>query len=786
MTSSPDSASGADRLEAGLAAIKQGNYSQAIQHLERYLVSQAGALEQPNSIKARMWLATVYLRSGRPKKAIAVCQQLHSSPHIKVRDWASQTLEEIEQRYPTSTDPETDADAETADLAGFVPLQSGTTGRRSVFVPPNSSATEQPSVQNSESPPPVNPPAATSVKKPVAAPNSSIWRSAGRSQRWQPLPKLNPARLQWAEMATPIALFLLIASVFVVLNAIGLLWFKFTTSILHLSSPIPSLEIPVRQILLILGVLFVASPWLLDALLKGLYNLHPLSANTLGAHSPEAYRMIQRFSQQHQIPMPRLGIVPTQAPLAFTYGSLRRFCRIVVSQGLLDQLTDDEIATIYAGELGHILHWDFSLMSWVTIVTQIPYALYWQTAKGGDWLRERSALRQRESKLIAVLLGIGAGLLAIGSAISYGFYRLLRGSGLWLSKQRVTYSDRAACNLTGNPNGLIRALVKSAIATAQTIQRDTKTDYLLESFDLLTPLGCGAATSLGSFYPHISLTALLEWDLVNPDRHWLAINHSHPLMGDRLQRLTHYALHWQLEPELDIEPSESLNRNPRSFLLQGAPFFGLAAGYLVAQILWFAAQIAYRFGVQQISWLASDYNLFAGFMMIGLGLGIFLRFNSFFPELKHLESNRSPTHSLSESELLTTSADLSWLSTLITKPDALPIDSQPIRLEGTLLGRIGIANGLGQDLLLQTPKGLIKLHYSSQIGAVGNLLPQVTRPVDLIGQAVLITGWFRRGAIPWIDLDTLRSGGRISRSGHQVWSTILAGTAILFGLFLIV
>ena len=780
MTSSPDSASGADRLEAGLAAIKQGNYSQAIQHLERYLVSQAGALEQPNSIKARMWLATVYLRSGRPKKAIAVCQQLHSSPHVKVRDWANQTLAEIEQRYPTSTD---ETDDETADLAGFVPLRSEATGRRSVFVPPNSAATDQPSVQNSESPPPITQPSATSAA--ASPPNSSIWRSAGRSQRWQPLPKISPARLQWAEIATPIALFLLIVSVFAVLNAIGLLWFKFITSILHWSSPIPLLEIPVIPILLILAVLLVASPWLLDALLKGLYHLHPLSTNTLGAHSPEAYRMIQRFCQQHQMPMPRLGIVPTQAPLAFTYGSLRRFSRIVVSQGLLDQLTDDEIAVIYAGELGHILHGDFSLMSWVTIVSQIPYALYWQTAKGGDWLRERSALRQRESKLIAVLLGIGADLLAIGSAISYGFYRLLRWSGLWLSKQRVFYSDRAVCNLTGNPNGLIRALVKSAIATAQTIQRDTQTDYLLESFDLLTPLGCGAATSLGSFYPHLSLSALLEWDLVNPDRHWLAINHSHPLMGERLQRLTHYARHEQLEPELDIEPSESFNRNPRSFLLQGAPFFGLAAGYLVAQILWFAAQIAYRFGVQQISWLASDYNLFAGFMMIGLGLGIFLRFNAFFPELKHLET-RSSARSLSESEPLTASEDLSRLSTLMKKPDALLIDSSPIRLEGTLLGRTGIANGLGQDLLLQTPKGLIKLHYSSQLGAVGNLLPQPTRPVELIGQTVLITGWFRRGATPWIDLDTLRSGSRISRSGHQIWSTILAGTAILFGLFLII
>ncbi len=783
MTSSPDAASGANRLEAGLAAIKQGNYPQAIQHLERYLVSQAGALEQPDSIKARMWLATVYLRSGRSKKAIAVCQHLLSSANGKVRDWASQTLEEIEQRYPSSSEVE-----ETPDLAGFVP-GSETQAQRSVFVPPTSAGvTGQPSAQNVDSPPVPQPATAVekSAKKSAAAPpNSTIWRSAGRSQRWQPLIRLNPARLQWAEMATPIVLFALITSVFGVVNAIGLIWFKFTTSILRWGSPIPSSDIPVVTILVILAGLLVTSPWLLDALLKRFYHLRPLSTTTLGTHSPEAYRLIQRFCQQHKMPLPRLGVVPTSAPLAFTYGSLRRFSRIVVSQGLLDQLTDDEIAAIYAGELGHILHWDFSLMSWVTIVLQIPYVLYWQAAAAGDWLRKSSAARQRDSKLMAVLLGIGSDGLAIGSAVSYGFYRLLRGSGLWLSRQRLVYSDRAACNLTGNPNGLIRALVKSAIATAQTIQQNTQTDYLLEGFDLLTPLSYGAAASLGSFYPHTSLTALLDWDLVNPDRDWLAINHSHPLMGSRLQRLTHYALHWQLEPELEIEPSESVNRNPRSFWLQGAPFFGLAAGYLIAQILWFAAQVAYRFGAQQISWLASDYNLFAGFMSIGLGLGIFLRFNTFFPELNGLESTRSSARLTSESDP-PPSETLSLPSNWLTAADALPIDSQPIRLEGRLIGRIGIANWLGQDLLLQTANGLIKLHYCSQVGAVGNLLPSVTRPADLVGQAVLVTGWLRRGATPWIDLDTLRSGSRISRSGHQIWSTLLAITAILLGLCLII
>jgi Zn-dependent protease with chaperone function len=37
--------------------------------------------------------------------------------------------------------------------------------------------------------------------------------------------------------------------------------------------------------------------------------------------------------------------------------------RLVVSKGLFTYLDDDEAATVYAHELGHIVHWDFALMT---------------------------------------------------------------------------------------------------------------------------------------------------------------------------------------------------------------------------------------------------------------------------------------------------------------------------------------------------------------------------------------------------------------------------------------
>jgi Zn-dependent protease with chaperone function len=77
--------------------------------------------------------------------------------------------------------------------------------------------------------------------------------------------------------------------------------------------------------------------------------------------------------------------------MAFTYGGLPRFSRIVVTQGLLDQLADDEIAAIYAGELGHLASGTVPLMSLFAVLTQLPYLLYWQLAREGDrWTGDRS------------------------------------------------------------------------------------------------------------------------------------------------------------------------------------------------------------------------------------------------------------------------------------------------------------------------------------------------------------------------------------------------------------
>ncbi|NEP82993.1 MAG: M48 family metalloprotease, partial [Okeania sp. SIO3B3] len=551
---------------------------------------------------------------------------------------------------------------------------------------------------------------------------------------------------------------------------------------------------PTRNFIIFLTVLFVFSPWLIDGLLTLGYGLQNLPTTTLINYSKEANKLLRSFCQKRKIQKIKLKILPIDVPIAFSYGWLPRFFRIVVSQGLLDKLAEDEIATIYAREISHVKNGDFWLISIATLILQIPYTIYWQLTFLADWVLdfiERGLpdfLPEFIKSCLPILVSGFRVFAAIISTLSYGLYWLLKLPILWLSRRRVYYSDRLACNLTGNPNGLTRSILKITIEMANDIQNQGKIRNLLESFELLMPVGINQAITIGSVCSHSNFESIFNWDILNPYSHWLAINDSHPLLGERLKILSLYANFWQLETEINLEnintntiEKNQLSRNQQEkslttpnfnlqkLLLQGAPFFGMLIGLLFAGLFWLIGGISSAVGLWRLDWLWGDISILVGSLAIGFSIGILIRINHFFPDIK-------PSKTLQHPNLLE----------LLTAPEALPLDSQSIQLKGQLLGKSGMSNLLGQDLILQTTEGLIKLHYSSQLGPIGNLWPTLTNPGSLVGKSITVTGWWRRGAIPWIDINNLKAdGGKIINNGHPVWSTIVACIFSIWGVYMI-
>ncbi len=809
-------------LKAGLLALKQKKYQQAIAHLE--IISQQKSLKQ--KLKAQMSLVVAYERTKQVDKAINLCRTLAENSHGEIRTWASHNLQELLKRYSrknhqksTITFPRTSDSSSTNQEhieTGFVPCNptldksasakntnpSVKTGFEAFETKRNSSEINSTHASDFVSNTPANQNALdiaqnklldlsksddtlTDTTSDISHQTPQIKsRQAARAKGGRQLKSPNLILFLLEQIVAGVALFWL---------SLNILQFTIDTTnyslvLLPYLRPIQILyRDPTRNFIIFIIVLFVFSPWLIDGLLMFGYGLQKLPTTTLINYSKEAHKLLGSFCQKQNIKRVILKVLPIDVPVAFSYGLLPRLLRfrIVVSQGLLEQLAEDEIATIYAREISHVDNRDFWLMSLVILMLQIPYTIYWQLTFWADWSLDFFEGRLSNffpgfiKSLLHILVSGFRVLAAIISSLSYGLYWLLKLPILWFSRRRIYYSDRVSCNLTGNPNGLTRAILKITMAMADDVENQGKMRNLLESFELLMPVGINQAISIGSVISYSGFASIFNWDIVNPYRRWLQINNSHPLLGDRLQRLGTYASFWQLETELNlanVNVAKADNIPPLPYLnlqklwLQGAPFFGMLLGLAFAMFLWLIGKISSAIGFWRLDWLWGDISILVGCLAIGSSIGILMRINHFFPDIKRTQLWQNPD-----------------LLELLTNQEALPLDSQPIQFKGQLIGKSGMSNWLGQDLILKTTKGLIKLHYSSQLGPIGNLWPQITRPSDFVGKSITVTGWWRRGATPWVDIDNLKSDhGKVINSSHPFWSTVLACTLAIWGVYYIV
>jgi len=82
-------------LEAGLAALKQGNYYTAIANLQPLAKDQS---QERICLQAQVGLVMSYARTGEVSKAIALCQNLIANSNPQVQEWATLALEHLHKR----------------------------------------------------------------------------------------------------------------------------------------------------------------------------------------------------------------------------------------------------------------------------------------------------------------------------------------------------------------------------------------------------------------------------------------------------------------------------------------------------------------------------------------------------------------------------------------------------------------------------------------------------------------------------------------------------------------
>ena len=523
---------------------------------------------------------------------------------------------------------------------------------------------------------------------------------------------------------------------------------------------------PHLRLVFIVGIaVILASPWLLDGLLGWLYGQQALSSRSLQQHHSEALRLLRRVCRQRQWQLPELRLLPDSVPMSFSYGWSPRTARIVVSQGLLDSLTDEELSALYGYELAHMVNWDLPVLSGLSVLLGLLYSGYWHLARWGN---------QRQNKWLW-------GSVSIVASLIYGIFWLLQKVGLWLSRMRAEYCDRTALALFPHPNQYQQLQLALTRQISQDVARRGGLHPLLAGFSLLMPFSPHQAVSPGSFVDRVGVSRLVAEDCLNPYRYWLVANRSHPIPGERLLLLEQWARSWQIpaigltleqlttagEPtsspelatphassKLPSQPAKSIT--VRDLILQNSPLIGLVVGGSIALGLWFLGGVVNRFNWQQLSWLYQDGSILRGGLLIGLGMGILMRINRLFSERTPLQVDVANID-----------------AALFQRPPTLPVNGYPVTVQGTLIGGDGILNSLCQTFYVQAAGGMLALKFTSPLDWWRSLRPSRQHPSAWTGRQARITGWLRRaGGHLWIDVNSLQVAGKSPFRVHAPqWTT---------------
>lgn len=155
---------------------------------------------------------------------------------------------------------------------------------------------------------------------------------------------------------------------------------------------------------------------------------------------PHVHRMVERLSDDMEIPEPRLMVGRMGVPNAFAVGR-RGAGVVVVSETLLELLDDDELEGVLAHELAHVKNRDVVMMVLGQSVAQmLGIVTFWVIALADDSIA----------------------LTIVGWIISALVQMVVSVFVLAISRHREYVADSDAAEYTGNPEALASALAKIA------------------------------------------------------------------------------------------------------------------------------------------------------------------------------------------------------------------------------------------------------------------------------------------------------------------------------------
>ena len=239
---------------------------------------------------------------------------------------------------------------------------------------------------------------------------------------------------------------------------------------------------------MIIALIFAAgmnffSYWYSDKLVLRMYRAGEVTPN----QAPELYETVQRLTQQAGLPMPKLYVIPQEAPNAFATGRNPEHAVVAVTQGLLKIMDRDELTGVLAHELAHVKNRDILIGSIAATMAGTIMLLAtmarWSAIFGGFGGNNDEGGRSGFIGLIVMSIIGPLAAMIIQMAIS---------------RSREYLADATGAGFAGHPEGLANALEKlGAYSKRLPMKASPATAHMF----IVNPLSGRSMLSLFSTHP---------------------------------------------------------------------------------------------------------------------------------------------------------------------------------------------------------------------------------------------------------------------------------------------
>ncbi|MDZ7667554.1 MAG: zinc metalloprotease HtpX [Desulfotignum sp.] len=184
------------------------------------------------------------------------------------------------------------------------------------------------------------------------------------------------------------------------------------------------------------------SYWQSHTIVLKMYRAQPLDRS----QAPGLHDTVARLAQRAGLPMPKLYVIPEDAPNAFATGRDPEHGVVAVTEGLLRLMNQEELEGVLAHELGHIKNRDILIS---TIVATLAGAIMFVASMA----RFSAIFGGRDNQ------GGGPGIVGV---IIMSMLAPLAAMVIQMavSRSREYLADATAAQVTGRPGGLASALAK--------------------------------------------------------------------------------------------------------------------------------------------------------------------------------------------------------------------------------------------------------------------------------------------------------------------------------------